>query len=533
MVRLVEVRVHAGAPSARKDDDKYRVQAEAYLSFNGAVVARHHPSNGPAIILASVDPQQGGLANDDTTVVDWDPTTMVEETELAYNALESQLDTSSLTTLFHLPEESSRELEDGLPPAETIQPDGADERQLASSPPPNVPSQQPRAQISELDRAGHKHHLDEGPEQDDGQVGRPSILQSDQISQSSSYLQTPVLDRSTKRRRMNATAQHFYPQAPAALVVPLPEADRLGVAYVGERKHSADQPEPSRDDVPQVGLPQSDASQDQETTSELPTSYSLSDITSESSRARLRLSQRSNSDPGPSVSQTSSKASNGLKRTRSEPVNIERVPGTSILSRKVDAPAADLLARPADDLAQVIGDASGPKTTPPDGELLVTMQALSRRIQPLEPKVSIDNFTTHVTTHLRYLANDSVVADQYKPVSASREIRPLERGFWLVTCPISWQLQLQIEFWRFLDNFIGAGLAGWGVWCTREHIRADAVAAEDDQCRSFGDVKVYCWGEVVKHLYLVLLAASKAKARKLGLQWIDAEGMVVVQMRST
>jgi hypothetical protein len=45
------------------------------------------------------------------------------------------------------------------------------------------------------------------------------------------------------------------------------------------------------------------------------------------------------------------------------------------------------------------------------------------------------------------------------------------------------------------------------------------------------EVRVYCWGEVARHVYLMLYVASKSKVRKLGLKWIDADGEVVVQMR--
>ena len=64
---------------------------------------------------------------------------------------------------------------------------------------------------------------------------------------------------------------------------------------------------------------------------------------------------------------------------------------------------------------------------------------------------------------------------------------------------------------------IGPGRVGWGVWCTRE---ADTLV-----------VRVYCWGEVARHVYLMLYVASKSKVRKLGLNWVDADGEVVVQMR--
>jgi hypothetical protein len=64
---------------------------------------------------------------------------------------------------------------------------------------------------------------------------------------------------------------------------------------------------------------------------------------------------------------------------------------------------------------------------------------------------------------------------------------------------------------------IESGRVGWGVWYVRELAELE--------------VRVFCWGEVVRHVYLMLYVASKSKVRKLGLKWIDAEGEVVVQMR--
>ena len=42
---------------------------------------------------------------------------------------------------------------------------------------------------------------------------------------------------------------------------------------------------------------------------------------------------------------------------------------------------------------------------------------------------------------------------------------------------------------------------------------------------------MFCWGEVVRHIYLMLYVASKSKVRKLGLKWVDANDEIVVQMR--
>jgi len=41
---------------------------------------------------------------------------------------------------------------------------------------------------------------------------------------------------------------------------------------------------------------------------------------------------------------------------------------------------------------------------------------------------------------------------------------------------------------------------------------------------------VFCWGEIVEHVYLLLYVASKSKIKKIGAVWIDAGGDDVVRM---
>jgi hypothetical protein len=159
------------------------------------------------------------------------------------------------------------------------------------------------------------------------------------------------------------------------------------------------------------------------------------------------------------------------------------------------------------------------------------LKSLSVSIRPPQPPSAVDQYKTHITQSLQFLADNSDVNISYKPISVSRDIRPLERGYWLIKCPeefTSWPLKDQIEFWRFLERTVGRGDAGWGVWCTRN----DEDSLTNDQRASLGTVKVFCWGEIVRHVFLLLYVGSKSKVKKLGLQWIDAEGKVLVQMRN-
>lgn len=43
-------------------------------------------------------------------------------------------------------------------------------------------------------------------------------------------------------------------------------------------------------------------------------------------------------------------------------------------------------------------------------------------------------------------------------------------------------------------------------------------------------LKVYCWGEVVAEVWLIMYMGGKRKIKGLGSKWIDAGGEAVVRM---
>ena len=45
-----------------------------------------------------------------------------------------------------------------------------------------------------------------------------------------------------------------------------------------------------------------------------------------------------------------------------------------------------------------------------------------------------------------------------------------------------------------------------------------------------GVVKVFCWGEVVGHVWLLCYVASQARLKRVESQWVDADGEVVVRI---
>lgn len=140
---------------------------------------------------------------------------------------------------------------------------------------------------------------------------------------------------------------------------------------------------------------------------------------------------------------------------------------------------------------------------------------------------------TYITPALHQLATTLSLSTRFKPSMLARALRPAERGYWLVDTR-GWDLTLQREFWEHLDEVVGDGRAGWGVTCFRdgggggdgEDLEAAAASAQS----RLGLVRVYCWGEVVGHVYLLLFVASKSKVKRTSARWVDAGGAVVVTM---
>ncbi|KAK3722237.1 hypothetical protein LTR37_002670 [Vermiconidia calcicola] len=589
MVKKIELLVHAGAPSGRKDDDKYKAQAEAYLAFNGRVLdvpsSRASPTDLPN---KGQDDRAGNvfLAMDrgDTAVLKHAPTVYLDDTQLAYTALDSQLLTSSLALPLDSPPGFAGRASCRSPNSQQNFERGerrSESRETASSAHKSSLSQdwavKKRRGEDEAVQASNPGHYEPHAQDKAGDAHPPS---------QSSYLRSPVLDRSSKKQKVNNINHH--PTAVPALppYISLPENGRAGIAYVGEKPITS--PEQA---IPATTHASQQSGGGDESTSELPTSYSLGDITSESSRARQGVSQRSVSDPGPlpaSISPTAMRAvptpnkvhgipkhaatqpakdTHRAESSTNVPAHINDEVTTSKTEKQANDKQKGAPTHPDDQVTtsktvkQANGRQKGVSTglaapqakpqqlSPIPVERVRLLSTLSTTIKPPGPAASLEKYTTHVTDALRHLVENPDISHSYKPVSVARELRPLERGYWLIDCS-PWDLELQIHFWQSLAKFIGDGRMGWGVWCTREQegcsqsgeSRIDTENRVNDGSRGnnggamqqlgIGNVKVFCWGEVVKHVFLLLYIASKSKVRKEGLQWIDAAEKVVVQMRT-
>ena len=161
-------------------------------------------------------------------------------------------------------------------------------------------------------------------------------------------------------------------------------------------------------------------------------------------------------------------------------------------------------------------------------------------IHPPRPKPSKSAFKTHLTCPLQDIARILPLEQHFKPITTTRTPRVLERGHWLV--PINTLDEgLKHYFWDFLNELISTGRAGWGTWCVREtsehstRARSDSDKENQEQSHEVSRqqaevVKVYCWGEVVGEIWLMLFIGSRRAIKRVGAKWIDAGGVAVVGM---
>jgi hypothetical protein len=158
------------------------------------------------------------------------------------------------------------------------------------------------------------------------------------------------------------------------------------------------------------------------------------------------------------------------------------------------------------------------RSSPPSSERL-SPWSNHLEIRPAPPPTSTADLTPEmfITDTLHQLASKMPAARLFRPVSQARDLRPMERGYWLLNCE-SWDEGLRNRCWHFLGDRIGKNLVGWGVWCIRD--------------AEHSTIRVYCWGIIVDYIFLLLYLASEGKIKKIGASWIGGDGEPIIQMPS-
>ena len=176
------------------------------------------------------------------------------------------------------------------------------------------------------------------------------------------------------------------------------------------------------------------------------------------------------------------------------------------------------------------------KSFSPSSSLTEPSQPYLKTIRAPVPETSEITFTTHLTESLNVLASNPHLLQLYRPVEVTRQLRTFERGYWRLTLMDSWDVTVKNNFWTFLEEFVGGGRAGWGIWA-EWLLKENEILEQDDRKSSVADreveqdvVKVFCWGEIVREIWMVLFLGSNRHINSSQAVWIDAGEELVVRM---
>lgn len=207
----------------------------------------------------------------------------------------------------------------------------------------------------------------------------------------------------------------------------------------------------------------------------------------------------------------------------------------------------------------------------------------ARKIRELEDEINAPDppggqrhFTTHITKTYELLSQRIPISKVFRPSHVSRDVRVLERGYWLFSIVIGtdddvassrksfgheerrvklcdgleaptvherlrkfdgkrriqqeeicrgpshtplWTETEFTTFWENISQFIWEGKAGWGSRLVKK-------ATEDNSW----EITFFCWGEVLSHTWLALWIISDKLIGQIPMTWVSGDGMAVVRM---
>ncbi|KAF2096616.1 hypothetical protein NA57DRAFT_78218 [Rhizodiscina lignyota] len=168
---------------------------------------------------------------------------------------------------------------------------------------------------------------------------------------------------------------------------------------------------------------------------------------------------------------------------------------------------------------------AGDRTTVPVSSAM-SLSTLPFEVHAPDPPVSNKSFaeSSYITMALANLANIQNLVKRYKPIEHG-PIGKHTRGSWEFDTT-SWPLDKQIAFWESLCKTIGEGSLGWSVRCGRNVDTDKGIQRPLDpsgnEWTTLGTVRVFCAGEVIMHMYLVLWTLSGREIRRTGARWRTA-----------
>jgi hypothetical protein len=204
------------------------------------------------------------------------------------------------------------------------------------------------------------------------------------------------------------------------------------------------------------------------------------------------------------------------------------------------------------------------------------LSILADEVRDPQPRGPQEKFKTHISKTLHVLTRTVPLSKTFRPVSVTRDIGVLERGYWQLVIGIAaddivaearrspekkiryqrlsqeleastlqerlrrydgiqrqsadgsdrqahdvsfWTEDEFLQFWETTSQFIKEGKLGWGVRLVKDSL---------DTC--LWKVRLFTWGETVGHIWLVLWVLSEKLTGCVPMEWISGDGTVIVKM---
>ena len=148
-------------------------------------------------------------------------------------------------------------------------------------------------------------------------------------------------------------------------------------------------------------------------------------------------------------------------------------------------------------------------------------------VTPPAPQISIacmNELPSQTTNYLEAIKRQH--PSRFKYLRRSRALAADERGCWLINST-RWPRKVQYEFWMSMCEHIQENRFGWGVFLYREPPTGSVRARISS---GLGQVRLYCWGEIVEQVWLAAWLCSAGRLSGSGSRWLDAEDAVILQV---
>lgn len=480
----VEILVHTTAPSRGQDDARYRRMAEAYLTFEPST--RHiieQKDNSSKIGAGKLDEEAGSqlqkelLQATQASSASYRPDEDSSEEEDAYEYMD-ELRLSLSQEQLHSPSLSFRSAADNadspvfqaritqhydhLPGLRRSQ--GLVVSDSFVAPPSEIPDSQPEAHNAMVVYSSPTRMLEYYLQNQDSQVTRSTPDRSPGRSDKTSSLDLPSGLRGVLS---SSPDQGFTPSSPSPVKGPGRRSERILQ------------------------------------------SRSLNPPSTQDPGLNLKRKWISSSSEDSYPSSAPSKSALPIVQ---DPMSSQPLPARVKKRARLEPPSARVIAS-----SQPILSSRNQATTPNTSSFLapgIWWEQLEIRPKPPATSTADLKAESFITPHLAMIAS-RMPSSNYSPLSQKRELREMERGYWLFACE-GWNEDLLQRCWNTLGRCIGRDLVGWGVWCIRDE--------------AFKSIRVYCWGVVVHHIYLLLFMASENRIRKAKARWIGGDGETIIQM---